>query len=255
MKILIAGDWHGDTRHACKTVRRAKAAGAEIIMQVGDFGMWDHEIEGFNYLDGLNDECRKNGIKVYFVAGNHENWDRLDWMEKNNPKTYQGHTVIRSHIRYTGRVKRWRMDDKWFQAVGGAVSIDKAGRKLGKSWWAQEAVPESVVKGLENAGRVSDYLFTHDSPTCAPHKFRLKADLDSQMHRQLMDRVGRVVQPKLWFHGHYHEWYENYDFMHQRGYSSVYGLEMNGDYYNYVILDTSDDSIMTATGKIINLSE
>lgn len=252
-KIVVAGDWHGDTRHARKVVRMAAENGVKVIMQVGDFGFWEHEVDGFNYLDALNEECRKHGVKVYFVAGNHENWDRLDWMEKNNPKTYAGLTVIRSHIRYTGRVKRWAVDGKWFQAVGGAVSIDKAHRKLGKSWWAQEAVPERVVKGLENAGRQSDYLLTHDSPTCAPFKFRLKNDPDSQMHRELMNRVGRVVKPKLWFHGHYHTWMENYSFMHQSGYSSVYGLEMNGDFYHCVILDTENDTVETRTGKVIEL--
>jgi DNA repair exonuclease SbcCD nuclease subunit len=249
MRIMIAGDWHGDTVHARRIVQIAARKNIKVIMQVGDFGFWEHESDGFNYLDALNEECRRHGIKVYFVAGNHENWDRLDWMEKNNPKTYQGLTIIRSHIRYTGRVKRWKLDDKWFQAVGGAVSIDKKSRTLGKSWWAQEAVPESVVKGLENAGRQSDYLLTHDSPTCAPFKFRLKNDPDSEMHRQLMNRVGKVVKPALWFHGHYHTWMEAYDFMHQSGYSTVYGLDMNGEFYNHVILDTDDDSVTTCTGK------
>ncbi len=248
--IMIAGDWHGDTNHARKTVRRAAAMGAKKIMQVGDFGFWTHEEDGVTYLDALNEECRKHGVKVYFVAGNHENWDHLDWLERNGAKTYNGMTVIRSHIRYTGRVKRWSFDGKWFQAVGGAVSIDKASRTLGKTFWLQEQVPENVVKGLENAGKASDYLLTHDAPTCAPFRFRLKNDPDSQKHRELMNRIGKVVKPTLWFHGHYHTWMENYGFMHQSGYSSVYGLEMNGDFYNYVVLDTDNDSVQTATGKV-----
>ncbi|QNO12607.1 metallophosphoesterase [Streptomyces phage MulchMansion] len=251
MKILVCGDWHGDTAWARKMVRRAVEHDSKLIMQVGDFGLWDHEVNGFNYLDALNDECRKHGVKVVFVAGNHENWDRLDWYEKNNPKTYSGLTVIRSHIRYTGRVKRWSVNGKWFQAVGGAVSVDKQHRKLGKSWWSQEAVPERVVYGLEKAGRKSDYLLTHDAPTCAPFRFRLKNDPDSEMHRQLMNRVGAVVQPTIWFHGHYHTWMENYPFMHQTGYSSVYGLDMNGDFYSSVVLDTENDSVQTMTGKVI----
>lgn len=257
MKILVCGDWHGDTNWARKMVRRAVENDSKVIMQVGDFGLWDHEVEGFNYLDALNDECRKYGVKVYFVAGNHENWDRLDWYEKNNPKTYAGLTVIRSHIRYTGRVKRWRMDGKWFQAVGGAVSVDKGGahRKPGVGWWPQEEIPERVVYGLEKAGRQSDYLLTHDAPTCAPFRFRLKNDPDSERHRNLMNRIGRAVRPNLWFHGHYHTWMENYPFMHQTGYASVYGLDMNGDFYSSVVLDTSNDSVQTMTGKVIEFEQ
>lgn len=253
-KIMICGDFHGDTAHVRKVIRLAADSGIKIIMQVGDWGYWDHEVDGINYIDAVNDDLRKHGIKMYFVAGNHENWDRLDWMEKNNPKTYAGLTVIRSHIRYTGRVKRWAVDGKWFQAVGGAVSVDRNRRKLGKDWWSQEAVPERVVYGLEKAGRKSDYLLTHDAPTCAPLK-GLKPDMDSQIHRELMNRIGRVVQPTLWFHGHYHTWMENYPFMHQNGYSSVYGLEMNGDFYHCVVLDTETDTVQTRTGKVISLTE
>jgi len=63
-KIMIAGDWHGDTMHARKTVRRADAMGARKIMQVGDFGYWEHEADGFNYLDALNEEpeVRNQGL-------------------------------------------------------------------------------------------------------------------------------------------------------------------------------------------------
>lgn len=249
-KIMICGDWHCDTRHVRKVIKQAHDMGIKTIMQVGDFGLWTGEPEGFGYLDTMNEECRKWGVKVYFVAGNHDDWNDLGWMEKHHAKTYAGLTIVRSHIRYTGRVKRWAIDGKVFQAVGGAVSIDKARRTLNKDWWAQEQIPEKVVYGLEQAGRRADYLLTHDAPTCAPFRFRLKDDLDSTMHRQLMDRIGRAVQPKLWFHGHYHTWMENYPFMHQSGYTSCYGLDMNGDYYHYVVLDTETNAVHTATGKI-----
>ena len=250
-EIMICGDWHGDTRHVRKVIKKAHDMGIKTIMQVGDFGIWTHHPDGVTFLDVMNEECRKWGVKVYFVGGNHENWDHLDWHEKNGPKTYAGLTILRSHIRYTGRVKRWSVDGKVFQAVGGAVSIDKGQphRKPGVGWWSQEAIPERVVYGLEQAGRRADYLLTHDAPSCAPFK-RLKDDPESTAHRQLMNRIGRVVQPKLWFHGHYHTWMENYPFMHQTGYTSCYGLDMNGDYYHYVILDTETNAVHTATGKI-----
>jgi hypothetical protein len=254
-KIMICGDFHGDTGHVKKVIRRASQMGIKTILQVGDFGWWCHEADGFNFIDTVNEELRKHGIKMAFVAGNHENWNQLDWMEKNHPKTYSGLTIVRSHMRYTGRVKRWSIDGKVFQAVGGAVSIDKRHRKLGRDWWAQEQIPEKVVYGLEQAGRRADYLLTHDSPTCAPFGFRLKDDPESEAHRQLMNRIGRVVQPKLWFHGHYHTWMEAYPFMHQTGYTQCYGLEMNGDFYNYVVLDTETNAVQTATGKINEFEE
>ncbi|UGL63178.1 phosphoesterase [Streptomyces phage Bartholomune] len=247
MRVMVLGDTHGFTVSARRMVDVAKRKKVEKIVQVGDFGYWPHESDGTTYLDALNEKLRQHGLKLYFVGGNHENWDWLDWHEANAPKTYEGFTEIRTHIRYTGRQHRWMWDHKWFQAVGGAVSIDKQWRTAGKSWWKQESIPVSVVTKLENAGKQSDYLFTHDAPSCVPMS-NLKPDADSAAHRQLMDRIGRVSQPTAWFHGHYHKWME-YSFMHQRGYSFVYGLDMQDTPYQYVILDTEENSVETGTGK------
>jgi hypothetical protein len=253
VKIMVLGDCHGEGQFLRNMIHKAKRLGVKKIVQVGDFGFWTHEEDGIRYLDWVNEALRETGIKLYFVAGNHENWDHLDWHEKNSPKTYKGHTFIRSHIIYTGRVNRWvwgeKGSEKVFQAVGGAVSIDKQWRKLGKSYWSQEQIPERVVYGLEQAGRKADYLFTHDAPTCVPMG-NLKPDADSAAHRVLMDRIGRATRPNLWFHGHYHKWME-YSFMHQEGYSFVYGLDRDFQFYSYVILDTETDNVETATGKVI----
>jgi len=253
MKILILGDSHGQGHWLRNKIYFAKKNGIKKVIQVGDFGMWDHEEDGIRFLDWTNEALRETGVKLYFLGGNHENWDRLDWYEKNNPKTYNGHTYIRSHIIYTGRVSRWTWGDKGservFQAVGGAYSIDRRSRVVGKSLWLQEEIPERIVYGLEQANRQADYLFTHDAPSCVPMG-SLKPDAQSVAHRQLMDRIGKATRPDLWFHGHYHKWME-YSFMHQQGYSSVYGLDRDYQFYSYVILDTENGNVETATGKII----
>jgi hypothetical protein len=249
MKIMVLGDTHGYTVSARRMVDIAARHKIKKIVQCGDMGYWPHESDGTTYLDALNEKLRQHGVKMYFVAGNHENWDWLDWHEKNAPKTYEGFTEIRSHIRYTGRQHRWMWDHKWFQAVGGAVSIDrgKSWRKPGVGWWHQEQIPISVVHGIERAGKQSDYLFTHDAPTCIPMA-NLKPDADSAAHRQLMDRIGKAVRPVAWFHGHYHTWMQ-YSFMHQQGYADVFGLEMQDMPKQYVILDTEDDTVTLPNGK------
>jgi hypothetical protein len=247
VKLLILGDSHGQGQWLRDKIYWAKKRGIKKIVQVGDFGLWTHEEDGIRFLDWTNEALRETGIQLTFLGGNHENWDHLDWYQKNMPKNSSGHVHIRSHILYTGRVNRWSWDGKWFQAVGGAVSIDKNWRTVGKSLWLQEAIPEPVVYGLEQAGRTSDYLFTHDAPTCVPMG-DLKPDIDSQRHRQLMDRIGRVVQPTAWFHGHYHKWMQ-YSFMHQGGYSMVYGLDRDYQFWSHVILDTETNEVTAANGK------
>jgi hypothetical protein len=253
MKLMVLGDTHGNGRALIKRINLAHRMGIKRILQVGDFGIWDHHEDGIRFLDSVNEVLRKTGIKLTFLGGNHENWDHLNWYEKRLPKSHSGHTYIRSHILYTGRVNRWiwgeKGSEKVFQAVGGAYSIDRRDRTVGKSLWLDEEIPERVVYGLEHSGRRADYLFTHDAPSCVPMS-NLKPDAQSVDHRMKMDRIGRVVMPDLWFHGHYHRWME-YSFMHQQGYSFVYGLDMDDTFYNYIILDTETDNVTTATGKII----
>ena len=248
-KIMVLGDTHGSGKWLGDKIRWADKKGIKKIIQVGDFGLWDHDEDGVRFLDYINEILRSTGIRLYFLGGNHENWDHLEWYEKNLPKDYSGHTYIRSHVMYTGRMKRWAWDNKYFQAVGGAYSIDRAHRKVGKSLWLQETIPDNVVYGLEKDNRQSDYLFTHDAPTCVPMK-NLKIDIESEMHRKKMDQIGRVVQPNLWFHGHYHQWME-YSFMHQSGYSFVYGLDKDFEHFSHVILDTENDNVTTAANKTI----
>lgn len=237
MKLMILGDVHGQTNWAVKMIRQAKRKNVDKIVQVGDFGVWTHWPEGIRFLDTLNEELRKSGIKLYFVAGNHENFDHLDWHESNGPKDTNSHAYLRTHILYTGRMNHWVWDDKTFFAAGGAVSVDRQYRKLGDTWWSQERLSvENVVK-LESLRPRADYLFTHDAPTCVPMG-NLKPDPDSLEHRRLMDRVGRVIKPKLWFHGHYHK-----EMQYTFGNADVYGINRDGQYRSSLILDTEDNSI------------
>lgn len=241
-KIMVAGDWHGDTEWARNVVRTAGRRGLKKIVQCGDFGIWTHLREGHSHLDTVNEEARKHGVKVYFIGGNHENWDHLDFWVIQNAKTSNGHVFVRSHILYIPDGCRWAWNDKVFMGVGGAVSVDKGRRKLGESWWAQEQVDESLIWEIEQRKLSADFLFTHDCPTNAPFQHRFKPDSQSQMHRQLMDRLGRAVRPQLWFHGHMHEKYDGYDFPMYESHTKVYGLEMNHQQWNWGVLDTAAGS-------------
>lgn len=241
MRLMILGDVHGQTNWAVKMIRQAKRKEVDRIIQVGDFGIWTHWLDGITFLDTLNEELRKAGIKLYFVAGNHSNFDHIEWHEANGPKDYNGHTYLRTHILYTGRTNYWQWGTRSYCAAGGAVSVDKDHRTLGETYWSQEKLPVEKVVELERVGRRADYLITHDAPTCVPMS-NLKPDLESAAHRQLMDRVGKVIRPTLWFHGHYHK-NMKYSFMHPGGYSDVYGLNRDGQYRSSLILDTEDNSI------------
>lgn len=245
-KIMILGDTHGNTNEAILAVQNAAVLDIDTIIQCGDFGLWDHKKAGVEFLDALNAELMDNGIMLVWLDGNHENFDRLDWYVKNNPRNQYGQVFIRSNIVYSPRGCKFKVTrDKTFMTVGGAVSVDKAWRKPHISWWAQEELTDAqldkIIRNHEASPGKVDYLFTHDCPSNAPFKGRRKDDLDSVAHRQRMDKLGECIKPTLWFHGHMHTKYDGYDFPTYEPTTKVYGLEMDEMRWNWGILDTETD--------------
>lgn len=241
MQVMILGDLHGNARAAVHSVYTAKDAGIGTILQVGDFGLWDHELNGVKFLDELNSALVASNAMLVWVDGNHENFDRLDWYVGNNPRNRFGQVYIRSNILYSPRGCLFKLGARRFMSVGGAVSIDKSWRKLGKSWWKQEQLTDGqlediLAKHAASPGKI-DVLLTHDCPTTAPFGTRIKNDPDSLVHRQRMDRLAKAVKPELWFHGHMHTKFDGYDFPAYEPTTTVYGLECDGMLENWGVLN------------------
>lgn len=253
---MVLGDLHGDVRAGTDAVRTAKNLGITTIMQVGDFGYWPHFTDGIEFLDSLNAELRRTQSKLYWVDGNHENFDALEAAMQHYPKDKHGRLWIRSHIRWCSRGAAWTWNHKRFMTVGGAVSVDKERRmkmeqeKGQKVWWPQEQLNDNELIFAINKARIKpvDYLFTHDCPTNAPFRGRLKDDPESHLHRQKMDILGKAVRPRMWFHGHMHTRYDAYDFPTYESTTKVYGVECNPDAMHgyqtgahWGVLDTNTD--------------
>lgn len=255
MKVMVLGDTHGNTKVAVHAARLAKRAGVKKIVQVGDFGLWSHVEGGVTFLDSLNEELRKHGIRLHAVGGNHENWDHWNWHVENTPKDRYGFAMIRTHIRLAPRVHFWNWEGKTMAAAGGAVSIDrdyrlaieKAPRTL---WWPNEQLTEDDVNSIRE--RKVDYLFTHDCSNRTPFKYRLKPDIDSQIHRQRIDKVLSKVMPEMHFHGHMHEKYDWQNLVNGHHWTQTYGLECDGMAFNWGVLDLDDDKFEFAHHNLLD---
>jgi predicted phosphodiesterase len=234
MKVLVAGDWHGNTKHAINMVKEASKAGAKKIVQVGDFGLWTHYEDGIRFLDQLNEAARREGVKIYAVGGNHENWDHWDWFVKNMPKSYHGFAYLRSHVLLAPRVHYWGWEGKKFLMVAGAVSVDKQWRVEGHTWWRNEEITDEMVDSIH--GKV-DYLVTHDCSNRTPWKGRLKPDMDSLANRQRIDAILGRVKPEMHFHGHMHTRYVWENLVADNHYTKTIGLDMDGTWDSWGILD------------------
>lgn len=222
MRVLVVGDTHGNLDWMCGVVLpHAQEAGADKIVQVGDFGfVWPGETErGLRELSLALEEAE---IDLHFLPGNHEDFDQLELLtSRAEDFSSEGHVQLRPRVFYTGKVSAWEWAGVRCAAVGGATSIDRQWRVPGESWWPQEALTAEEAVAAKALGQV-EVLFAHDAPVQNP--FSLIPDPDSLAHRQLITDVARVLRPEVWFHGHYHR-FAQYSFGHSEGCAEVVGLD------------------------------
>jgi predicted phosphodiesterase len=208
-KILVCGDWHGEFRAAQAATRQANRLNCDAVFQVGDFGFWPHTNP--EYVTQVNATFRRASkrrdqpLNVYWIDGNHENFDMLlggDW-----EKTPEGFWQIDEHVFYVPRATRWEWSGVKFLALGGAHSIDKNWRltqgPIGQYWWPQETI--KTIDTYNCLGPEVDVMFTHDMPEGTELGIRLyKLDREDENNRFAVRQVADAVKPKLLFHGHYH---------------------------------------------------
>lgn len=255
----MAGDTHGDAQNVMHKIDMAVKHGVQRIVVLGDFGLW-WDFDGVRYLDIINRKLADANRQLFAIPGNHENHEMWDAMYEHAPKS-RGWGYIRTNVLISPKVLDFVWGGKQFVVAGGAVSIDKADRlkyereKGKKIWSPNEQLTDDEVDSLI-AGRFDkrdgktgvkvDYLLTHDCSDKTPWKSRLKPDLDSQIHRQRIDRVLTGIQPATHFHGHMHQ---QYDWMNRVGteaYTQTYGLECNRDLNSWGILDLETDKFTFA---------
>lgn len=258
----MAGDTHGDLLSVEEKLVMAKRVGdIQRVVILGDFGLWwGHE--AIVFLDELNDMARDYNMQVFALPGNHENHEYWEALTSQAPATAHGWAYVRSNVLLSPKIHQFRWANKQFVVAGGAVSIDKQYRleyehHKGKKIWSPneqllDAQADTIIEwkrqGAMRGGFDSvDYFLTHDCSNMTPWRGRLKPDIDSQIHRQRIDRILREIKPKTHFHGHMHE---RYDWQNRVGddvWTQTYGLECNRDEDSWGVLDLSTDEFTFAS--------
>lgn len=188
MKFI--GDVHGKFSRYREIIREHKNT-----IQVGDMGVgfyrWPHGEASQNPpYDAM---VASNAM---FIRGNHD-----------NPHTCKAHT-------------QWIADGLVWSTekgnsvmfIGGGLSIDKAFRVEGYSWWADEELSTQAMMTITDIYLTEkpDVMVTHECP--AVHVDRLHDShhrLDNSKTTQWFQSLWAQHQPKLWIHGHHHISAEN----------------------------------------------
>jgi hypothetical protein len=242
--IVVAGDWHAQlhwSRFVAQAVRRLlKNESPRIILHLGDFGVWRDEL-GQHYLDRLDRALAQQRAKLYFVDGNHEDFDLLHELAGSTDPRQP--VPIRPTITWLPRGYRWRWHDRTWLALGGAVSVNRAELTEGRSWFPAEEITDDQAQRISHAGP-ADVMVCHDAPANVPlplpppDRTWAPADLErSDRHRARLQSVVDVVRPDYLLHGHHHIEHDTVVPM-SHGPVMVTGLDREGRLWgNYRLLD------------------
>lgn len=257
-KILVAGDTHGNPLHAEYLFGMAVYLDMDVIVQVGDFGYWEHEDEGV-FLDLCSAFATENDMPLYFIDGNHENHtmlrDTYGPGGARHKQTPAGFWQIRAGVYYIPRGHRWEWSGVTMMGLGGAHSVDKNWRldiernggldRNGRRrpapgprtlWWPEEELTdEDVTKALADP-RFIDILFTHDRPRGANPGWDKKDLPECQPNQDRIQTVMRELRPRLLVHGHLHRRYTDEVRVADDHFTTVIGLDCDTESDHYPLL-------------------
>lgn len=252
MRLLVAGDIHGDYTQSRSLFENAYAEKADAIVQLGDMGYWTHTTNGKYFLHTLKELHKFFNIPFYFIDGNHEYHPGLIEAIRSNERTAENFIVIKKGIFYIPRGTNWTWDDVGFYGVGGAVSVDQYWRHVGTSWWPQEQIFDKDLPELEASAKPAPIWFSHDVPNevdieriinpnpDAPLFWPTELIAKSNLHRGRLSRLFNIVQPKIVLHGHYHR---RYNKIVECGWGEVEFIGLHCEAQpdkNWIILETDD---------------
>lgn len=205
MATFLKGDIHGNLFEIIDFINRFNLGKNDNIIILGDCGIaWRKDKKDLDQNIKLWNECG-NGVKLYFIDGNHENFNILNSLpiENNMGK-------IADNIYHLRRGQVYEFENKKILVCGGADSIDKYRRIENFTWWKEEAISQETIDDIP-AGHY-DYVLTHCCPRSVFEKNRIYLStlqfLDenkiNHSSEDMLEQLKNKITFDHWFFGHYH---------------------------------------------------
>ena len=205
MATFLKGDIHGNLFEIIDFINRFNLGKNDNIIILGDCGIaWRKDKKDLAQNIKLWNECG-NGVKLYFIDGNHENFNILNSfpIENNMGK-------IADNIYHLRRGQVYEFENKKILVCGGADSIDKYRRIENFTWWKEEAISQETIDDIP-AGHY-DYVLTHCCPRSIFEKNRIYLStlqfLDenkiNHSSEDMLEQLKNKITFDHWFFAHYH---------------------------------------------------
>ena len=209
MRWFVKGDIHGDLSDIYDFINRFGLGEGDNIIILGDTGLfWYQDLEYARQdIDLYEEKC--NGVHLYWLDGNHENFDIIKTWNCN------GNIYNNSeHIHYCSRGSVLEMEingqNKKALIMGGADSVDRFRRREHYTWWEDEKITDEDVDKVKEG--YYDYVFTHCCPYSEVQKakvwlFTLSNITDSNIIHYCEKQLDKVFNKITFGHhyfGHYH---------------------------------------------------
>ena len=255
MRVLLVGDTHGSRRAIKDSFDLAADTHCDRIFQLGDFGFDPKSKYGNAYLAWCNKHVKDDGIPFYFLAGNHENWNDLDYVFATYLTDEDGFHKY-GNLRVAPRSNIWTWDGMRFANMSGAFSIDRKYRTLGLTWFEQELPTQhdidalSELKELKKIDKV-DVMLAHDAPVnLFEHQGKHNMVFhhpDASIAQDYMGLAIDTVEPYCLIHGHWHMFYQY--FYHDVFCLALEQLTTPAHTVQFAIIDTHERTLSTYTSQ------
>lgn len=205
MATFLKGDIHGNLFEIIDFINRFNLGKNDNIIILGDCGIaWRKDRKDLDQNIKLWNECG-NAVKLYFIDGNHENFNILNSLpiENNMGK-------IANNIYHLRRGQVYEFENKKILVCGGADSIDKYRRIENFTWWKEETISQETIDDIP-AGHY-DYVLTHCCPRSVFEKNKIYLStlqfLDENKINHSSEDMLEQLKSKIifdhWFFAHYH---------------------------------------------------
>lgn len=258
---MVLGDTHGNAEWLSRYVfPTARALDVTAIVQVGDYGFWEHLPAGVLFNDEVEKLASKSGIDFYWLRGNHDK-SSLALEKYGDRRDEDGFVFIRDHVKFIPDGLLWVWKGRTFRAFGGAYSVDKNWRidqekamyerdvrkeeyrasasnrqpkriepHTGSLWFPEEEMSdEDMSRYLAEDSSQIDFIFSHDKPRGSSPGWNRKDLLFCLPNQDRLQRALVAHNPRYWFHGHLHHFYrQQLDYGRPRP-TTVVGLDPDDD--------------------------